>query len=207
MGIGFRGGGLADEPKIPKVVADASALSSLRLSAVEGFILSRIDGQAAENELAALTGLSEAQVRSTLDKLEALGVVAKITRRPPPASGAAKAVSTTNRPLMVPPSPSQAAPPPVSGEVVAASAKDASSVSTPTAKRVLRSMAAIPPDAPELSEDVDLPPPLRLRVLGTSAVLDSLDYYEMLGVERTADKKALKSAYFALAAVFHPDRY
>jgi curved DNA-binding protein CbpA len=235
---------LADEPKIPRVVVPASALSSLRLSAVEGFILSRIDGRAAENELASLTGLPEGQVRSTLEKLESLHVIARVTGPPAGPSGPMKTVSSS-RPVTSPVSPSQAAPaspsqsvprspsqaapvspsltapPPVSGDRTSpperghtgaavpqgAGTDGASGESFSVAKRVQRAMAAIPPDALELAEDVDLDPPLRLRVLATSAVLDSLDYYEILAVERAADKKTIKRSYFELASVFHPDRY
>jgi tetratricopeptide (TPR) repeat protein len=68
-------------------------------------------------------------------------------------------------------------------------------------------MTAVPRDAPELSEEVDLDRDLRMRILATSAVLDGLDYYEILGVARTVDKKAIKRAYFEIAALFHPDRY
>jgi len=37
--------------------------------------------------------------------------------------------------------------------------------------------------------------------------LGSADHYQLLGVERGADRKALKRAYFELAAKLHPDRY
>jgi tetratricopeptide (TPR) repeat protein len=195
---------LADEPKIPKVVGDAFAMSSLRLSAVEGFILSRIDGRLTESDLASLTGLSNAQIASTLEKLESFQV---ITRSSVAASGPAKAAAG---PVPVTASSSQTASSPVSGPVVAggaSSTSDASSDPANIAKRVHRAMAAISADAPELAEEVDLPRELRLHVLGASAVIDSLDHYEMLAVERTADKKTIKRAYFALAAIFHPDRY
>jgi curved DNA-binding protein CbpA len=37
--------------------------------------------------------------------------------------------------------------------------------------------------------------------------LGRADHYELLGVERDADRKALKRAYFELASKLHPDRY
>jgi curved DNA-binding protein CbpA len=74
-------------------------------------------------------------------------------------------------------------------------------------KRLRAAMAAIPPDAAELTEDVDLPGPFRTRILGAYEALATLDYYELLGLERTVDKKGVKRAYFELAALFHPDRY
>ncbi len=56
-------------------------------------------------------------------------------------------------------------------------------------------------------EQVDLDPHLRQTVMDLHAKLDSLDYYGLLGVEPTADRKAFKRAYFELAAKFHPDRH
>jgi curved DNA-binding protein CbpA len=38
------------------------------------------------------------------------------------------------------------------------------------------------------------------------AVLDRLDYYKLLGVEAGARLPAIKKAFFAIAAKFHPDR-
>ena len=65
----------------------------------------------------------------------------------------------------------------------------------------------MPADPPEPSEDVDLDPERRKYVLDAHARLAKLTHYELLGVGRGADKKAIKRAYFALAAVVHPDRY
>jgi curved DNA-binding protein CbpA len=63
------------------------------------------------------------------------------------------------------------------------------------------------PDPPELHEDVDLPLEWRRYVLDVHARLGSLDHYQLIGVARDADKKAIKAAYFRLAASVHPDRY
>lgn len=65
----------------------------------------------------------------------------------------------------------------------------------------------MPPDPPELNEDVDLEPEHRRYVLDVHARLDHLSYYELLGVRPDADKKAIKRAYYELARTIHPDRY
>jgi len=43
-------------------------------------------------------------------------------------------------------------------------------------------------------------------VLQIHAVLDRLDYYRLLGVERDARIPEIKRAFFGIAARFHPDR-
>ncbi len=45
------------------------------------------------------------------------------------------------------------------------------------------------------------------RILAVHGQLKDTDHYALLGVERTADIKAIKRAYFDAAALFHPDRY
>jgi len=47
----------------------------------------------------------------------------------------------------------------------------------------------------------------RARVDGLHAMLGAATLYEMLGVPRDADKKAVKGAFFAFAATLHPDRH
>jgi curved DNA-binding protein CbpA len=237
---------LAAESRIPKLLTEgnAGAVRSLPLAPVDGFVLSRIDGRASERELASLTGLPEAQVRSSLDKLESLKVISfapattgttSAVSPPPRPNPAAQAAASrpsprpdpthnarppqprapslppqpstgliapgSPRPGSSPPQPSRSSVPPVSVPT-----RPPPASSTPNA-RVVAAIAAVADDASELAEDIDLPLPLRRRVLGMHAVLGELDYYALLGVERTAEKKAIKRAYFELAALFHPDKY
>jgi curved DNA-binding protein CbpA len=56
-----------------------------------------------------------------------------------------------------------------------------------------------------LDEDVDLALELRQQLLAADD--PEIDYYALLGVEASADKAAVKRAYFKLAARFHPDRH
>jgi curved DNA-binding protein CbpA len=182
---------LPDEPKIPKLTGDKSG-TPLRLSASEGFVLSRIDGKANEAQLAGLTGLHESQIRATLEKLVSLRVITLEARETPIAQA-----------TPVPQVPERSDEP-AQGALPGAPGADAPAA---LAKRVEAAMAAVARDAPELAEEVDLAAALRLRILGTISVLESLDYYELLTVERTADKKGVKRSDFELASIFHPDRY
>jgi curved DNA-binding protein CbpA len=65
----------------------------------------------------------------------------------------------------------------------------------------------MPSDPPELAEDVDLEMETRRYVLDVHAKLDRINFYAVLGMSRTAEKKAIKDAYFRLAGLVHPDRY
>lgn len=62
-------------------------------------------------------------------------------------------------------------------------------------------------DPKELEAPADLPIEQKKRILDFFYRLDDLDHYTLLGVTREAEKKAIKRAYFELAAIFHPDRY
>jgi curved DNA-binding protein CbpA len=60
---------------------------------------------------------------------------------------------------------------------------------------------------PSSAEDVDIDVELQRYVTEACARLDEIDHYELLEVPRDADGKAIKRAYFRLAAVLHPDRF
>jgi DnaJ-domain-containing protein 1 len=57
------------------------------------------------------------------------------------------------------------------------------------------------PDVPRISEEE------QRRVSEVYDKLNRIDHYRLLGVAATADVKDIKRAYFALAKLFHPDRF
>jgi len=59
----------------------------------------------------------------------------------------------------------------------------------------------------ELDEDVEIDRDHRRQVLDLFYDLDDLDHYTLLGLTQDADKKAIKRAYYDLAARLHPDRF
>ena len=58
-----------------------------------------------------------------------------------------------------------------------------------------------------IDPDLDLSTELQARILALDSELESLDYFQLLGVERDADARSIKRAYFALSRDYHPDRY
>jgi tetratricopeptide (TPR) repeat protein len=96
------------------------------------------------------------------------------------------------------------------GEAPPAPAAPAAPAASPPAARAESPGTPVPTlptgDAPP-SDGIDLDPIHRHRIDALHSKLDSLTHYELLGVERTADKKAIKRAYFELASLYHPDRF
>jgi curved DNA-binding protein CbpA len=212
-----------DSTRIPKVVMHgrSAEMRSLPLSPVDGFVLSRIDGRLSEQELSTLTGLPADQVQASLEKLVSLRVV-EFAGAPiaPAMTGAPIAPATTGAPVQArptpsrqpPPEPVRPSPPPAPPPRISSSRPPPGSdrpSAGPTAKSPKPPpVVDIPDDTPELREEgVDLDVPLRKRILGLAAALPMLDYYALLGIERTSDKKTIKRAYFELASTFHPDKY
>jgi hypothetical protein len=62
--------------------------------------------------------------------------------------------------------------------------------------------------APHAAEvECDLDEATYTRIIRLDAKLRTLDHYALLEIERGADKRDVKRAFFAMAASFHPDRF
>jgi curved DNA-binding protein CbpA len=180
--MGSSGGDLLSEARMrtPKLVPGRGDLRQALLSPTDGFVLSRVDGVSDELQIALATGLPREQVRASFAKLESLGIV---------TFDGVRAASPQAPPPLTPRAPSRAPVPSPPPAPAAASAPMA------------------PGDNGVLSEDVELDADTRRLVLETHRALEHADHYRLLGLDPAADKKAVKRAYFELAAKFHPDRY
>jgi curved DNA-binding protein CbpA len=147
--------------------------------------------------------LSEDQVSSSLDKLAELKVVAfgPTDVLPPPRARQPTVPGIGAAEDMPPPRSRQpfalvdvAAPPPPAAPAA-------------EAPRPPAAYAPVADDAPELDEAPDLDREVKKKILGIFPKIGVLDHYELLNVDRGADKKAIKRAYFEFAASFHPDKY
>ncbi len=56
-------------------------------------------------------------------------------------------------------------------------------------------------------DGIDLEPDFRTRIDELFSSMDTLDYYTLLRVDRSGDRKLIKRAYYELASHFHPDKY
>ena len=79
--------------------------------------------------------------------------------------------------------------------------------SKPTSALEPQHPAAALYDARDLDEEVDIELERKRTILDAFHRLDSLTHYQILRVDPSADKRAIKNAYFEIVNVFHPDRY
>jgi curved DNA-binding protein CbpA len=158
----------------------------LPLNTKEGFVLSRIDDVASVEDIAIMVGLKLNDLMSILDRLADLGAVQLAWRSTKPRAGAAAPTPAANNNA----EPENAG---LKGE------------DHPAVQRAL----ALPPiqlyTEGELEERGDLSEAQKRRVLVAFYGLEGKNYYQLLGLDHDADKKAVRSAYFELSRLFHPD--
>jgi curved DNA-binding protein CbpA len=148
----------------------------------EAFVLSHVNGNTDESEIADEAGIAPESVSATLEELARLGAIR--------FDESARPESSRTRPVHR-----------VSGSMRIGPIVEAISQAKP------QHPAAALYDPRELEEDVEIPAERRRVILDAFYRLDSVTHYQLLHVEPTADKRAIKNAYFEVVNVFHPDRY
>jgi hypothetical protein len=158
-------------------------LRALPIGPAEAFVLSHVDGTSTELEIADEAGIEPSLVAATLEQLARLGAIWFDQSVPGEAP----------RPRRVQPQ--------VSGV-----ARIGPIIEANDGHRAPHPAAALY-DARDLDEDVDIELERKRTILDAFHRLDTVTHYQILRVEPSADKRAIKNAYFEIVNVFHPDRY
>ena len=173
----------APSSRLPRLLPGAD-LRGLPISPAEAFVVSRVDGATTILEIAEETGKAVEDVLELFERLVTLGALA--LDEPAPIQERRHSPSPGPR---------------LSGAFRLGPIVETTAVSEQTHP------AASLYDPAELDEVVDIDLDRRRRILDLYYRLDHLNHYQLFGVDPTVDKKAIKSAYFEIVNVFHPDRY
>jgi hypothetical protein len=172
--------GLGSRDDKPRLNPGAD-LTAFRLTPVEGFVLSRVDGTLSYEEICLISGIGNEPTLAILRRL----------RRD-------KLILGPSDP--VPPPAPHPVPTPVAGVPVHA---------PPADRRAL--LDRLDDNTPVTSADLDtapdLPDELKARIIRLHRRLKKLTPHEMLGLPKEADRTEIKRAYYAASKELHPDRY
>ena len=159
-------------------------IRELPIGPEEAFVLSRVDGTSSEADIAAATNLALADVTRIIARLKALGAVTFLSPH------ATADVARPHRPA-----------PTRSGAYRIGPITETQEGRAPLHPAVAEENAAEP------AEEVDLGPEQKQHLLALYQQLESVNHYELLGVEPGADDKAIRAAYYEFVRIFHPDRF
>ena len=198
-GLGPRG----DRPRLNP----AADLGALRLTPVEGFVLSRVDGTSSYEQICMVTGIGADATLSILRRLRQEGlIIGPVEGGPAPPSAApwTPPRASATPVVGVPVTPPKAAGPPPPAKTPTGEPQ----VLHPPPQPLLERLDdGSPVDPADMVAGTDLPPELKMRIIRLHRRLKKLGPYEMLGLPAGADRGAVKRAYFAASKELHPDRY
>lgn len=210
MAAGDELAGLGSKNDRPRLNT-AIDLSALKLTPTEGFVLSRIDGQASYEEVCRMSSLGREETLAILRKLKHDAIILGPGETPKAAPAPAQ---KGHRPLRSPsPDHRPKTPPPVlvTDEMLRKAhekSADKVDVKRPDAQSVLERLDdGKPVDPSELVEGKDLPDETKRRILRLHRRLRELSAHELLGVPTDADSATVKRAFGAASKELHPDRY
>ncbi|HXB57816.1 MAG TPA: protein kinase [Vicinamibacteria bacterium] len=182
--------GLGDMNRILILSRDPLLRSQrITLTPTDGFILSRIDGTLSAREVVSLIPLPPEDTERSLFGLVCTGTVDYLPTAPPTSPAAPTRTPARREGATGPPTPPPAA------------ARPAAPMAPPTPP---------PPTAKTPSEEVRRvegrqPEEIRKIVLEVYEGLRQKDYFEVLGVSRTANETQIREAYGQFARLLHPD--
>jgi hypothetical protein len=180
----------------------------ITLSPTDGFVLSRVDGTTTARELIQLIPVPPEETQKSLFSLLSVGIVeygekkAKPAKEPKARAAASPAASAPPSPP-TPPRPSVAAPPAKAPTTTPAAPPTAPASAAPS--RPATAPAAPPPTPPAAVPPADAGSSRRDEILAAFGSIKTKNYFEILGIERSATEAQVKEAYFRLAKRFHPD--
>jgi curved DNA-binding protein CbpA len=168
--------------RLPCLV-DGIDLRVLPIGPAEAFVLSRVDGATSELEIAEAAGIELSAVGVTLEELARLGAIRFDERARDQPSRAPRPAPRRSGPARM-------------GPII-----EANGSGEP------HHPAAALYDPKDLDEVVELELERKRTILDAFHRLDSVTHYQLLHVDPSADKRAIKNAYYEIVNVFHPDRY
>jgi DnaJ-domain-containing protein 1 len=163
-------------------------LTEVRLTPVEGFVLSRVDGRTSYEDICHVSGLPVAATLDILRKLRREGLIlnpGEKPEQPDPAKAKAQASpGTASRP------------------------RRRLTLGVPVAVSLLEVHDdGSPVDRAELDKGPGLDEDTKARILRLHRRLKTLKPHELLALSPGADPAMVKRAYFAASKELHPDRF
>lgn len=185
-------------------------LTAARLTAVEGFVLSRVDGVSSMQTICLLTGLGADQTMGILADLRRKGLLLVGDEQPQVEERPRERRGGTEQGV-------GAVKPGFSGGLEQVdTVVDATPVILEEATEPESAEAAVPPAVSadedewhdsDTDEECDLRPEVRRQVRELHGKLGQLNLFELLDVTPDADIKKIRKAFFVKSKVYHPDRY
>jgi hypothetical protein len=184
-------------------------VTRLALTPVEGFILSRVDGQASYEEICRISGLPAEQTLAILKSLKNGHVILGEGESPPPSATIEgdhshsrqvhESHGHTPAPTLVTNDMLKKAHEKATGEIA---------IDEVGLISILERLDDGTPVAPaDLIEAPDLSRETKERIVRLHRRIKKLDPYELLGVSPDADRAATKRVFSAASKELHPDRY
>ena len=210
---------------------------TLPLGVRDAFVITQLDGRLTIEQVSEIVGLDTDELIEIAERLVEIGAAANIEKseRPawtprrdpraeedddaPPPPRRSKRPSRAPAPIprrsMSPKSMSPKSMLPKSMSPKSMSPKSMSPKRSPSpnpsprrTRRSLKAHTAVKPQAIGRNEGpCELDQATQSTIIDLDTKLPRLDHYAKLGVERDAEKKTIKRAYFAYVAKYHPDRF